>query len=404
MTATPGSVHGTGVRGALPLGLVLVLLATGCASPPPPPLPGPVPAPTVNPADVDGVVFLLGDAGDALTETSPLLNRLTGEIEWWAQRLDAPETVAVLLLGDIVYPMGLNDRESRAYDGDTAVVMGQVRLVSGPAALARRARAYFMAGNHDWGFRPEWPGVERLRHLETFLATAREGTGAGVFVTPPAGLGGPTVVDVGDGVRLLLLDTAWWLLRGDPASRQEVLRGIDAAIASAGGRHIVLASHHPFTSAGPHGGQFSLWDAMGLRYLLFRSGAILQDLTSIPYREMEAGLRDIFSRHGRPLVFAAGHDHSLQVIAGIEATDPEFSLISGSGSKLTPVGSHPGLLAGFTAPGYMTLVFLKDGGVLLFVEATDAPYLHCPEEEDVRVRCLADGMAAFRTVDFRRLR
>ena len=41
----------------------------------------------------------------------------------------------------------------------TATLMSQVRLVTGPAALARHARAYFVAGNHDWGLKEEFEGI-----------------------------------------------------------------------------------------------------------------------------------------------------------------------------------------------------------------------------------------------------
>src|SRR5690606_12528502 len=150
---------------------------------------------------------------------------------------------------------------------------------------------------------------------------AREHTGAEVALEPPAGTGGPTIVDLGDHTRLLLLDTAWWLLYDqfdEGVARDGVLKAIELAIMEAGDREIMIAAHHPFNSAGPHGGEFDFWETFGLRYVLARSGAILQDVSSLPYRELEAGLRDIFARRGEPLVFIGGHEHSLQVIHGLE--------------------------------------------------------------------------------------
>src|SRR5690606_3609827 len=116
-------------------------------------------------------------------------------------------------------------------------------------------------------------------------------------------------LDWGHHYRIVMLDTAWWLLEGDQAARLEVLRGIEEAFATAGDRTLMLAAHHPFRSGGPHAGGFSFWSTLGVRYLLYRSGAILQDITSRPYRQLEAGLRDIFGRHGPPLAFMGGHEH-----------------------------------------------------------------------------------------------
>ena len=49
---------------------------------------------------------------------------------------------------------------------------------------------------------------------------------------------------------------------------------------------------------------------------------MLEDITSLPYRRLAQGLRNTFARNEPPLIFAGGHEHSLQVIEGVEPTDP----------------------------------------------------------------------------------
>ena len=306
--------------------------------------------------DVESVLFFLGDAGEATTATSPLLERLRQDIEWWSAELERDSAVVLLVLGDIVYPLGLNPPGSESFDSDTAVAMSQVRLVAGPSARAHSARAIFLPGNHDWGLREDWEGYVRLAALESFLVQASAQTGARVELAPKAGTGGPFVVDWGRHHRIAILDTAWWLLEGLAAGRVQVLRDIEEAFATAGNRELIIAAHHPFKSGGPHGGGFSFWETLGIRYLLFRSGAILQDVTSRPYRDLETGLREIFERHGKPLAFVGGHEHSLQVIQGVEPTDPHNNLISGSGSKNSAVGALAWMLFAQAAPGYKRLV------------------------------------------------
>lgn len=105
-----------------------------------------------------------------------------------------------------------------------------------------------------------------------------------------------------------------------------------------------------------------------------------------------------------PLAAIAGHEHTLQVIEPTEPTDPHFVLVSGAGSKNSRLGTARGLELGLTAPGYMRLLLERGGGVVLTVEATPHEFLACPADEPERVRCMREGVAAFRTVYARRLR
>lgn len=388
------------------LGLVIATTAAGCARQIINlPLPQTEPLPAA--ADVERVIFLIGDAGTARASYYPILTVIRSDIEWWAENLEADSAVTALFLGDIVYPVGLHAPGTPEFPHDSAIVMDQVQLLAGPAAVSRGASGYFLAGNHDWGLEREYEGFVRLETLEDFLDMAKSTTGADVSLAPAAGTGGPQILDFGRHIRLLLLDTAWWLLDGGrmaAENRGDVLRGIEEAMATAGDREVILAAHHPFRSAGPHGGEFDFWRTMGVRYLLMRSGAILQDVTSVPYRALEDGLREIFARQGPPFAFAGGHEHSLQVFGAIQPTDPQYSIVSGSASKLSDVGSGDGMYFGRSEPGYIRLVIEKDGGVTLFMVAAPEQYQTCPTRDPARARCMEEGVAAFRTIHSQRLR
>src|SRR5207247_11459555 len=56
-------------------------------------------------------------------------------------------------------------------------------------------------------------------------------------------------------------------------------------------------------------------------------GISSQDAPSAAYRRMRAALDSAFAGP-RPLIYAAGHDHALQVIAG---TSARYELVSGAG-------------------------------------------------------------------------
>ena len=392
----------------LPLGVAaaaLLWLGAGCAEPDAP-LPAGSGIPAPDPANVERVIFLVGDAGIARRETYPILPRLEQDVEAWAARLQRDSAVTVVFLGDNIYPLGLNPRGSPQFPADSAILMDQIRLVAGPHARARKAQGYFLAGNHDWGLKDEFEGFLRLKNLDDFLGRTRATTGASVRLVPDAGAGGPYVMDLGERVRVAILDTAWWLLAGGSkhVDHAVVLDSLEAAMRTAGEREVLVLAHHPLRTAGPHGGEISFWETLGVEYLLVRSGSILQDLSSVPYRDLERGLRTIFARTGPPLAFVGGHDHSLQVFRAIEPTDPAFTLISGSASKLSTVSPAEGLVFARSAPGYMRLVVEKGGGVTLFVEAAPERFVSCPPGDPTRAACMRAGVASFRTVHSQRLR
>lgn len=395
------------MMGALRTAAGALLLAALAACLPPrfvPPEPQQVSTP--DPAEVAYALFLVGDPGASVLEKSPVLARLQADVEWWAGRLGRDSAVSMLVLGDVVYPLGLHPPGHDAWPQDSAIVASQVRVLAGPQARRHATRGYFMAGNHDWGLEDEWEGYVRLNRLDEFLEAQRALTGVPVELVPEAGQGGPVVVDVGDHLRLLMLDTSWWLLDGGRAfqTHGDVLAAVEAAIGEAGDREVLIAAHHPFRSGGEHGGEFSFWETFGVRYLLARSGAILQDLTSLPYRELEGGLREVFRRTRPPLIFAGGHEHNLQVIRGTEPTDPVWNLVSGSVSKLSNIGPEEGLQYAAQLPGYIRLLVERDGGMTIQVEGTPPRYQKCAGSAEEVQRCMQEGIAAFSTLHSQRLR
>lgn len=387
---------------AAALGVVLLSAACGRGFPPPELEPfDPLPEP--DPAHVERVLFLVGDAGATDAARSPLLWRLGRDVERWSAALGRDSAVAIAFLGDNVYPHGLRDRAHRGFAADSTRLWNQIALLSGPAALEHRTVGWFLAGNHDWGGMVGPDGVRRLRNQEAALERVRsdgdrEGSPA-VEMIPAAGDPGPVVHEIGPDLRFVFIDTHWFLRDPPEAEQHAFFDALREAFATAGDREIVVLSHHPWETSGPHGVSEG-GRALGFYYLLEKSGSLVQDLSSAVYADFIELFREIVRATGRrPLVFAAGHDHSLQVFEAVEATDPLFGLVSGAGSKLSPVSRADGLRYAASRPGYMSLVFHRDGGIDLFVTAGSARRLLCPAEpETVRASCMRAGIAAFDTV------
>ena len=340
------------------------------------------PVPPASPAEIDVTLYLIGDAGDPAPGGEPVLDALA------AQAAAGGATRVIVFLGDNVYPRGLPDSADRARPEAERRLDAQVGVLERSGV-----QGIFVPGNHDWdeGGEGGWDGIQR----EGSFLTGRRG--ARVELLPARGCPGPAVVDVGRTLRLVLLDTQWWL-RGPPKpegsasscsthSEGEVLDSVRGALRDAGGRRVAVLAHHPLASGGPHGGHFDwedhvfplrslvswLWlplPGIGSLYPAARQHGISnQDVSGERYRRLRAGLASALAEHP-PLVYASGHDHGLQVISGTTAS---YLLVSGSGylGHYNHTAWLDSTRFARAASGFMRLDVLRDGRTRLGVTVVD---------------------------------
>ena len=378
--------------------LVLSLLFLGCARAERPDLPNvnlTVHEPSAD--SVESVIFITGDAGLVTNETSPLMARLRAEVEQWSRTIGRPRNVAVLYLGDNVYPVGLRDETHPMFPRDSAVLQAQLDVVSGTEAKRFQARALFLAGNHDWGNMTGQLGLDRLSNQARFIARRSRIGGFDAALLPAPGTAEVSLADVGNRLRILLIDSAWWLFERNQAEKQRFINLLDRTMSQSQNRDLVIAAHHPWSTGSAHGGLIPLWKLIGVRWLLNRSGAQLQDINSLPYRELRDHFARIFEKYSAPLVWAGGHDHAVQVIRGADRRDPVFTIVSGAASKLSEVEATSGTIYHSGDPGFVRLVEMKNGAVLVFAVAADDAFLVCEGPADNRTQCLEAGQRAFQT-------
>ena len=374
--------------------LFLSLLAYGCTPDADPPPGAPRVGPPADSAEVESVVFLLGDPGVARVDTHPILRRMREDVEAWSRVLEGDGQVRVLILGDVIYPAGFHSADDERRRMDSLRVVDQISVVGGPRAEAAGARILFLPGNHDWGQEEDWDGAVRVHRMADFLE-GWDGPGHGrAELAPPAGEG-VEIVDLGDNLRMILLDTAWWLLGRDEGEKKAFTEAVRRALATADGRRTLVAAHHPLESGGPHGADVYMGSLLGVRFVLKRAGVMVQDLDSRPYASLKRTLMQAFSEEGRPDVFAGGHDHSLQVF-GASAFGATRGLVVGSASKLTGVGGAVGMLFARSEPGYAKVLVHRDGTLRVEVDAAPREVLACPAESGAA--CVEEGVDAYRTV------
>lgn len=352
-------------------GLILIA-AAGCSA-----VRAAAPAvPAVDPDDVEATLLLVGDAGAPARGGEPVLRALS------AAAGVNPSRSLVLFLGDNVYPHGLPAASTPGRNEAERRLAAQIAVLT-----ESHARGVFVPGNHDWD--TGRGAVERQQQLieerSSGLATQR----------PANGCPGPDLLDVTEDVRIILLDTGWWLSDGPkeddgscaPSRPQEVLASLGAALEGAGDRRVLVVAHHPLDSGGPHGGQFGflehvfplrhihpgLWiplPIVGSIYPIVRKlGLVDQDLTSERYRAMIAGLRAAFAVDP-PLATIAGHEHNLQVLRGALE---RYTLVSGGGiyGHANPVHRLDNTEYAIDAAGFMRIDILNNGRLRLGVLVVD---------------------------------
>jgi hypothetical protein len=308
-------------------------------------------------------VYLIGDAGGG---EGPALQFLK-------QKLDQ-ETIpgTVVFLGDNIYPNGLGDVGDVDRELDIKRLEDQLRAVKD-----FEGNIHFVAGNHDW-YRYGLEGVKRQKkHIESFL-------GREDVLLPKPGCGEPEEIELTDDLVLILIDSQWYLTNWEDEykinagceikSRALFEEYMLEAIKGNRNKNIIIAMHHPPYTYGSHGGYytakqhfFPLTDLKKKLYIPFPLvGSMLQfvrgtighrqDAMHPMYRELADIVISAARRNGR-FVIASGHEHSLQHIE----KDEQFFIVSGSGSKQSPV--HLGSDADFAYAhqGFAQLNYYEDG-------------------------------------------
>lgn len=378
-------------------------------------------------------LILIGDAGDNSRPDTPILQALA----WWAWR--RPERTAVVFLGDNVYPRGLRPGNAQ----DSLRLHHQLQVFS-PRPGVTPPRGIFVPGNHDW-----YTSASGAIALAQIREEARrvESVGSHMRFLPRNGCPGPDTVTVGR-VRLIAMDTHWWVRAALPPELQELETfcasggdttrawraagaqfiererlgplpwfhfdlGVQLDLAKGAGLDAVLVSHHPLTVHGSHGSRWTVRERSGeasrapmkrpfLHRFARRVHATEQDLADSLYRETIGALTGLLRVGPQPFIYAAGHDHLMEVIDGRDkiryATGPDsiptasYHLVSGSGSP----GKYSRILVEEPVPLFWSAGPGRNGFIVV-------DFLDSAHGSEVHLR-VVHASAAGRPVYYRRLR
>lgn len=277
-------------------------------------------------------VYLIGDAGEDTIPGKALL--------MLKDELLADPNSAVIFMGDNVYPSGLkaNNRTSAMH------LESQLQILKD-----YKGNVYFVPGNHDWQaqgpkglktLRVEQEYVETYCKNKTNVANKNEST-----FLPENGLPGPETVLLNNKLRLIFIDTQWFLhfykknkIQSKKHTKQLFYSHLDSLLnlAKQNNEQVIITAHHPMFTNGKHGGNkqplrflinktpLQIFGLMGLNRVLS------QDLAQPRYKKMRNRMLKSFNQYDN-IIYASGHDHNLQCFR----EGANRYIVSGCGSKLS---------------------------------------------------------------------
>lgn len=323
--------------------------------------------PTTAPATPpDARLILVGDAGLPTTDTRlPDVGKTTSPaifqaVSQWSDMF--PAVTTTLFLGDNLYPDGF---ESNMHAYATEVLNNQIR--------AGGARSIFIPGNHDWGATGNGRGdIQRILRQQQFInehSTAIFAPADGCPVPVRFNLLPATAAEQ-RALILIVFDSQWLFMpeQRPPCAgygEYEVYRELEQLLALHREDIVVVAAHHPLASAASHGGyRRGFWRHL-LEPLLARRGS----LGTPSFRRFQHNMAAAMGEN-KPLIYASGHEHALQVFSG--GNYAHYLLVSGSGAKTKAVTTLPNSVFAFGGQGFMVLDIYRERGLnLLHIVSAD---------------------------------
>jgi hypothetical protein len=313
-------------------------------------------------------VILIGDAGaPCLDREDPVLNMLKQQLA------EAPDA-AVIFLGDNIYPRGLPPEDHPLRKVSEKRLLMQLEVVK-----EHKGKIIFLSGNHDWNIGRKG-GYEYVLRQEKFICNYFNNKD--VFL-PRGGCPGPVEVNVNDHFTIIVINTQWWVQNGvrpvgrefgcTVSSEEEFFWELFRLLDKNRGKRVLVAGHMPVYSYGAHGGRYKLrhhifpltmfkkrwWvplPGLGSLVALYRRFiGVKEDLAHPRYRRFRVQVKNVL-RHYPGVIYAAGHEHSLQHIC----RNNNHYIVSGSATKVQFLRPGKHALFGAARKGFFRMRFYAD--------------------------------------------
>jgi hypothetical protein len=368
--------------------------------------------PDVVEAAVIQRIILVGDAGD------PSAEKTLEDVTKRASNKKLKDVTTIFFLGDNIYgdglPAGVNPeackkseewkecKECKEWKRVKPYLDAQIKVVKDSGV-----KGIFILGNHDWDSAGK-RGLARGRAQAEYVTKE---LGDGAFLSKE-GCPGPEPYTFGE-IRVIALDTQWLLHKWDDkwdvsckkngtavkyTSNDTVYADLEKLLATDAKKPTIVVAHHPIKTHGHHGYRYHWrhlifpvtlvneaphwiltplwWPPPSLRWWpiplvgglvpLFK-GPSEQDTLHPDNMTMVDKLNKAMTSHKGPLVYAAGHDHGLQVMTAEDTVEDiaeknnHYALVSGGASekKITFIKKGKDKIMSHKHTGYMELDYIQ---------------------------------------------
>jgi UDP-2,3-diacylglucosamine pyrophosphatase LpxH len=338
-----------------------------------------VSAPPIQTDSIIQTIYLIGDAGEPTDGgQEPVFRFLSDAV------MSNPALSTIIFLGDNIYPSGLPDTNDTERKEMERRLFEQINI-----GAANGVRTIFIPGNHDWDYKGK-QGLAAINRQEDFIIQRNL---PNIFLTPTKGSPGPSVIDIGDDIRIIAIDTEWWLHKyakplypndtNEIQTRKKFLDSLSTILEESRQKRSLIVGHHPLRTFGEHGGFFdwkdhifplrklSVWlwiplPGIGSLYPISRMMGISdQDMSGAKNIIMRNAIDSVLAQQS-VVAYASGHEHTLQVI---DKESDHYYLVSGKGiqhhDEALTVGEAT--IAATRREGFMRLDYLKNGAIRLGV-------------------------------------
>lgn len=273
-------------------------------------------------------------------------------------------TFHLILLGDLKQTLPENENTLIAFIEETKKIGGKIIAVS---------------GDKDWD-NAGYYGLDSLTTFEKRIEKKLNST----LIIPEKGCPGPYVKDIEDNIRIIAINSQWWLhpyrkreatdSKCDNILPLEIIGEIDDAIESAGNKRVLLLTHHPLVSGGVYGGNSNILGQLfpfshndpenktflpffGTFYHCYRQNVgSNQDFSSIAYTEFIKSINTLLLKY-QDVIVASAHEFDLQLLK----LNSNYQVISGGFLKNAQVSALDNTLFKSQKPGFVKLEFFDDG-------------------------------------------
>jgi len=300
-------------------------------------------------------VFLLSNL-ENVKPNSPLFSNIKNIVT----EQDGASTI--LFLGDIISKNGINQTPNQEEINKVENILDLVDAAE---------RSVFVPGDKEWDD-GEAQGFEKIKALGNHFKKEK------IQVTPSDGCLGPEVIDVGDFLRIITINTQWWVHRYQkpesedldcPAFNEvEFWDELESAMNDAEDRNVILAAHHPVLSFGQYAGhgltkQHLSPPIIGSFIAGYRqSVGTKRDLAQAALVYFSNELLKRLERFP-PIIYTSGHEYDLQ----LNYKDGSYHINSGAIHQAKKTSKNRYSQFRQSEPGMAQLEFSNDGAVRMKV-------------------------------------